>query len=73
MLRRVGDKFFFMKRKELDLPGLVKLGEPEMKEIKGGEAIPAPVWWAVLWSAVNNFGDIREGFSDGISGKPPRY
>jgi hypothetical protein len=60
-----------MKQMELELPGSSGLSEQEMKELLGGGI--SPIWWAVVWDAVNNFGDIREGFSDGFSGKPPRY
>jgi hypothetical protein len=66
-------QIFFMKKKELELQGSVGLCDQEMKEIRGGAVSPAPIWWAVLWSAVTNFGDIREGFSDGVNGKAPRY
>jgi lactobin A/cerein 7B family class IIb bacteriocin len=55
---------------KLDVPGLIELGQEEMKMVDGGLA---PIWWAVIWSAVSNFGDIRQGFSDGLSGKPPSY
>jgi len=56
---------------ELELAGSTELNDLEMNEIHGGGV--APGWLALLWSAVSNFGDIREGFSDGFSGKPPRY
>jgi hypothetical protein len=61
-----------MKQMEFELPGCEELGDQEMKAIHGGLGL-SPAWWAVIWNAVNNFGDIRDGFSDGINGKPPRY
>jgi hypothetical protein len=61
-----------MKQKQFELPECEELGAQEMKAIHGGLSI-SPAWWAVIWNAVNNFGDIRQGFSDGFSGKPPRY
>jgi hypothetical protein len=64
-------KFLFMKMKELELSGSTELSKQEMNEIHGGGI--APGWLAILWSAVSNFGDIREGFSDGFNNKPPRY
>jgi hypothetical protein len=73
MMRRVGAiQIIFMKKKELELPGSVDLDIGEMKTLNGG-GIAGPIWWSVIWSAVSNFGDIREGFSDGLNGKPPRY
>jgi len=64
------EKISFMKKMEWNLMGTEEISEKEMKSIEGGLAA---LWWAVLWSAVSNFGDIREGISDGINGKPPRY
>ena len=60
-----------MKENALELPGSTELSDQEMKTIYGGGL--APGWWAVIWDAVNNFGDIRQGFSDGFNGTPPRY
>lgn len=60
-----------MKTLELNKMGLVPLTEAENKEIEGG------VWWlpaalaiGLVMSAIHNFGDIRQGFSDGWKGKP---
>ncbi|UPQ74574.1 hypothetical protein [Chryseobacterium nepalense] len=50
---------------------VVELNAQEIKKTEGG-------WWqAVLiglaWSAWENVGDIREGFSDGYHGVKPRH
>ena len=60
-----------MKKMELELPGSTELSDQEMESLYGGGI--SPIWWGVIWDAVNNFGDIREGLSDGFNGKPPRY
>ena len=65
----------FMKTMELKAMGLNPIETRESVEINGGLS-----WWSkaisgasVFWSAVSNFGDIREGFSDGWNGKKPRH
>ncbi|SMO35793.1 hypothetical protein SAMN06265171_101259 [Chryseobacterium rhizoplanae] len=50
---------------------VIELDAKEVKEIEGG-------WWqavltALAWSAWENVGDIREGFSDGYNGVKPRH
>jgi hypothetical protein len=64
-------KTSYMNQDVLELPGAVELGSEEAKDINGGAI--SPFWWALIFDAVNNFGDIREGVSDGFNGKPPRY
>lgn len=51
------------------------LTDAEMNVTSGGI-----VWWlppgllvALVISAINNAQDIREGFMDGYSGRPPRH
>ncbi len=61
-----------MKQMELDLPGSIELSDQEKKENLGGGWL-TPVFWSIAASFVSNFQDVREGFSDGISGKSPRY
>lgn len=51
---------------------LVELNAQEKRETDGGWVVPA-FWIAVAWSAWENVGDIREGFSDGLNNRPPRY
>ena len=59
-----------MKALKLNEMNLVELNSEEIEQIDGG-------WWqavlaAIIISAVNNFGDIRNGLSDGYNGTP-RY
>jgi hypothetical protein len=61
-----------MKQKELELPGLKELCEREKMEFRGGSLF-TPIWWSIAASFVSNFGDVRDGFSDGYGIKPPRY
>jgi hypothetical protein len=61
-----------MKQMELDLPGSVELSDQEKMEIQGGGWL-TPVFWSIAASFMSNFQDVREGFSDGIAGKAPRY
>ena len=56
--------------------GKVEMNLDEQKEADGGiQIIPwvAGAIVALAISAINNWGDIREGWSDGINGKPPRH
>jgi hypothetical protein len=63
-----------MKQMESCLPGLEELSDPENKAIQGGSLIsPIAFWGALAASFISNFGDFREGFSDGANAKPPRY
>jgi hypothetical protein len=48
---------------------LVELNAQEVQEVEGGNF---GLWW-LLKSAWENVGDFRDGFSDGINGKAPRY
>ena len=50
---------------------LVELNAQEVKEVEGG--IWPGFWVALAWSAWENVGDIRDGFSDGINGRAPRH
>jgi hypothetical protein len=50
---------------------VTELNTKELKETEGGWIIPALV--ALAWSAWENVGDIREGFSDGYNGVKPRH
>jgi hypothetical protein len=61
-----------MKQTELNLPGSMELSDQEKKEVQGGGWL-TPVFWSIAASFVGNFGDFREGFSDGFTPKPPRY
>jgi len=61
-----------MKQEELDLPGSEVLSDQEKKDIVGGSWL-TPVFWSIAASFISNFEDVRNGFSDGIAGKPPRY
>lgn len=55
---------------DLNKMGLAPMSELEMQETDGG------LWWfpaalgiGLVLSAINNFGDIREGLADGWNGK----
>jgi hypothetical protein len=61
-----------MKKMELDLTGSTELTEEEKIKFQGGSWI-TPVLWSIAASFISNFGDAREGFSDGYALKPPRY
>jgi hypothetical protein len=56
---------------ELAGTGLQPLSESERYNSGGGE-IPFVVW-SILSSLVSNFGDFKQGVSDGFNLKPPRY
>jgi len=63
-----------MKKMELEWPGLRELSNQEMMEVNGGGWLSSlGIWGAIAASFINNFGDFRDGVSDGVSGKPPRY
>lgn len=51
---------------------ITSLSEDELLYCRGG-GLPAAGWWALASLIIGNWGDVREGFSDGVSGKPPRY
>ncbi|MCF0054162.1 hypothetical protein [Dyadobacter sp. CY356] len=55
-----------MKQLELNNFGFVELNSDELIELEGG------FWWIVIPAAMilmDNWGDIRDGFSDGMNGK----
>ena len=55
--------------KNLNELGVIELNSDETSEVIGG------LWWlagALLISAIDNFGDIRQGLADGFNGTP-RY
>ena len=60
-----------MKKIELNKMGLTQLDAAESGTIQGG------TWWiplsGLIMSFISNFGDVREGFSDGIHGRKPRH
>jgi len=65
--------------KNLEQLELSKMSELEMQELTHDETseISGGVWWlpaalvvGLVVSAVNNFGDIREGIVDGWNGTP---
>jgi len=60
-----------MKSLNLDTLGLQELEESEMRNLQGG-MWPA-LALALLLSAVENFQDIRQGFSDGLRRARSRY
>jgi len=61
-----------MKNLVLENYGLVELNNEEKKKIDGGW-ITAAIVCAFVISAMNNWGDIREGFSDGQAGTPRHW
>ena len=59
-----------MKTLELHNMGLTPITKSQTTEITGGFLwIPAALLTGLVMSAINNFGDIREGFTDGWNGK----
>ena len=58
--------------KNLNEEGLVLLNEKELCKISGGfwQFFPPALAIALVVSAINNWGDIRQGFSDGWNGTP---
>ena len=58
---------------ELSLANLTPLSEREFRETSGGFVwLPLALGVGLLLSAINNFGDIRDGIVDGFNGTP-RY
>lgn len=55
---------------EIEKLGLVEMDSQEKKEVDGGWIV---IVVGLAWSAWENIGDIREGWSDGINGKKARY
>lgn len=54
--------------------GLEPLKEEEVKSVNGGIApIVAALLVAVAATFITEFGDVREGISDGYAGRKPRY
>lgn len=61
-----------MKNLALENYGVVELNQEEKAQEQGG-IIPWPpiaIAAAFVISAMNNWGDIREGWADGATGKP---
>jgi len=60
-----------MKKLDLNNCGVQEMNAEEMRKYEGGGW---PLFLVALaWSAWENVGDIRQGWSDGINGRPPRY
>ena len=66
-----------MKKEEnLEVEGLTFLQKDEMKTLDGGvlaSAVAITVVAGLVVSFVDNFGDFKEGLSDGANGRNPRY
>jgi len=63
-----------MKNLELEGFGLVEMSHDEMREKNGGWVwFPVALAVGLILSAINNFGDIADGFQDGVNGRDPRY
>ncbi len=58
--------------KKLQTTGLISLSKEEAKLVNGGWLTPAIIATIII-SAINNFGDIRNGLSDGWNGRAPRH
>jgi hypothetical protein len=58
---------------KLEMKGLTELEEQEMMSWTGGGFLKSLSAWAIISSMIENWKDIREGFSDGTGDKPPRY
>jgi hypothetical protein len=62
-----------MKDLNLEIPDLKELSKHEASTTNGGLFwLPIAVTAAIIISAVDNFGDIRQGLVDGWNGTP-RY
>ena len=61
-----------MKTLELNEYGVMEMSSEEKQSSDGGW-IPVAIVCAFVISAINNWGDIREGWSDGINKRPPRH
>ncbi len=59
--------------KKLDLKMLTELNEAEMLALNGGGFLKSITGWALISSIIENWQDIREGFSDGYAQLPPRH
>lgn len=59
--------------KNLEKLQLQELTIDEQVNIDGGNPFVYALAVGLAWSAWENVGDIREGFSDGFKGKKPRY
>jgi hypothetical protein len=63
-----------MEKEQWDLPGAEELTALEKKEIQGGGLLSSlGLWGAIAASFISNFGDFRDGVSDGAHKIPPRY
>lgn len=60
-----------MKNLALENYGVVEMNQKEKEVEKGGfNWTPVGIVVAIVLSAVNNWGDIREGWEDGAKGTP---
>jgi hypothetical protein len=59
--------------KKLDLKMVTELDEPEMMALNGGGFLRSVTGWALISSIIENWQDIRQGFSDGYAQQPPRH
>lgn len=62
--------------KKFALSGADDLKEEEMLALNGGSFLgwlKSGLGWAIASSIISNWGDIREGFSDGYNQVPPRW
>ncbi|MBR8731404.1 hypothetical protein IX339_000850 [Porphyromonas levii] len=63
-----------MREIELNVVGLEPMREEEEREVTGGIGVFAGgLIITLIASAIDNWQDIREGFSDGINGREPRH
>jgi hypothetical protein len=62
-----------MEKLELGRMGLTPMNRSECERENGGFFIPAALAFALIASAIDNFGDIRQGFSDGYNLRPPSH
>lgn len=62
-----------MRKLELENFGVQEMDAKEMQAIDGGGLWLAALGAALIISAIDNFGDIRAGFSDGVKGRSARY
>ncbi|MDR1653628.1 MAG: hypothetical protein LBS01_08310 [Prevotellaceae bacterium] len=61
------------KSMNLNAMGVMEMDAAEMRQTEGGNPIVIAILIGLALSAWDNVGDIREGWSDGINGRPPRH
>src|SRR6185295_4495136 len=69
-IRQISEKFKNYNMNQDIGSDFVMLSDDESRKISGGIGFPLALGIALLVSAINDFGDIREGLMDGFNGTP---